>query len=78
MLVQCGQRVASSGILLLQNGQVFSVGAAGSSFPWNRRFITFTIRNTTNAMMIKFSTPDKNIPKFTVAVPDAYACANVS
>lgn len=54
--VQCGQRVASIAISLLQNGQTLVVGASGSSFflPSSEALlIALMIQNKTKAVMIK-------------------------
>jgi hypothetical protein len=50
--VQFGQRVAGIGIWVKQNGHSLVVGAAGAGARFIR-FICFTIRKITNAMMTK-------------------------
>lgn len=57
--VQCGQRVASTDISLLQNGHIFVVGAAGASSlcpTERRRFIAFKRQNNMRAVIMKLMT----------------------
>ena len=62
--VQCAQRVASIGMVLLQYGHTLVVGAAGSSsFLWPRFIAVFTIfirQNRTDAMIMKLMTDATN------------------
>ena len=61
--MQCGQRVASTGISDIQNGHFLVVGAgfSFSCFPIERSLlIPFIRQKRIKAMMIKFTTAERN------------------
>ena len=63
--MQCAQRDASTGISLLQKGQILVVGAVSTAssffFPIDIRvFIPFMSRKSTSAMIIKLMTAEMN------------------
>src|SRR6185437_12466775 len=75
--VQCGHRVAASGIGVAQRGQ--SLVAAGASGGFGIILLTWRIaRNTTKATITKSITALMNRPILMVGAPAALACAMVS